>query len=83
MAKEYKQKAVTTSIRFISRCSIQIDGRYYTFEACEERMIPDIEGVDIEQERKLLWDTINDEVDNQAEEAYKAYGLGKEATKRN
>lgn len=83
MAKKYEQKAVTTSIRFISRCSIQIDGKYYTFEACEERMIPDIEGVDIEQERRLLWDTVNEEVDNQATEAYEAYGLKKESVRRN
>jgi len=71
--KKYVSKAKTTMIRFISRASINIDGRYYTMEACEERMIPDIEGVDIEQERKLLWDTVNTECDNQIEDAWKAY----------
>lgn len=82
-AKKYEQKAITTAIRFTSRCSIQIDGKFYTFEACEERIIPDMEGVDIEKERQLLWDTVNDEVDDQATEAYKAYGLKKEAVRRN
>lgn len=71
--KKYVSKAKTTMIRFTSRASINIDGRYYTMEACEERMIPDIEGVDIEQERKLLWDTVNTECDNQIEDAWKAY----------
>ena len=81
MAKKYEQKGITTSIRFTSRCSINIDGKFDTFEACEERMIP--EDADVEQERKLLWDTINDEVDKQAEEAYDVYGLKKESVKRN
>lgn len=71
--KKYVSKAKTTMIRFTSRASINIDGRYYTMEACEERMIPDIEGVDIEQERKLLWDSVNTECDNQIEDAWKAY----------
>lgn len=71
--KKYVSKAKTTMIRFTSRASINIDGRYYTMEACEERIIPDIEGVDIEQERKLLWDSVNTECDNQIEDAWKAY----------
>ena len=80
--KKYEQKAITTAIRFTSRCSIQIDGKFYTLEACEERIIPDIPGVDINRERELLWDTVNTEVDKQADEAYEAYGLKKEAVKR-
>ena len=80
MAKKYEQKAVTTMIRFTSRLSSQIDGKFYTFEACEERMIP--EDADVEKERELLWDTVNSEVDNQAEDAFAAYGLRKEATRR-
>lgn len=71
--KKYEQKAVTTSIRFTSRASIKIGDAFYTIEACEERLIPAVEGVDLEQERKLLWDTVNAECDNQIEDAYKAY----------
>lgn len=63
--KTYEQKAITTSIKFTSRASIQIEGKFYTMEACEERIIPDIAGINLEQERKLLWDTVNLEVDNQ------------------
>ena len=58
-------KAITTNIKFTSRASIKIDDAYYTVECCEERMIPDIEGIDIEEERKALWDTVNQQCDDQ------------------
>lgn len=81
--EEYKQKAITVSIKFTSRASIKVKDNFYTVEACEERIIPvptgdDIkttsiqeylEGrVDIEKERKLLWDTVNEECDKQIQE---------------
>lgn len=73
MAKkaEYISKAITTSIRFTSRASVKVSDSFYTVEAMEERVIPDIEGVDIEQERKLLWDTVNTECDRQIEDILK------------
>ena len=74
MAKEeYVSKARTTSIRFTSRLSTKIPTRrgdiFVTVEACEERFIPEGEDVDMEKERQLLWDTVNDECDNQMEDA--------------
>lgn len=67
MADNYESKAVITSIRATSRASIKVKDNYFTVEFCEERMIPDVEGIDIEEERALLWDTVNDECDNQIE----------------
>lgn len=71
----YVSKAKTVSIRFTSRASIKVSNHggdsFYTVEACEERVIPDIEGVDIEKERKLLWDTVNQECDLQVEDILK------------
>lgn len=63
--REYEVKGITTSIRFTSRVSLKINDNYFTVEACEERQIPDLEDVDIEEERKALWDTVNNEVDDQ------------------
>lgn len=71
--KTYEQKAITTVIRFTSRASIKIGEAFYTMEACEERVIPDIDGVDLEQERKLLWDAVNLEVDNQLVDCQNTY----------
>ena len=73
MAKEakYESKAITTSIKFTSRASIKVNDSFYTVEACEERSIPG--DADIEQERKLLWDTVNGEVDGQIEDILKTY----------
>lgn len=71
--KEYTSKAVVNSIRATSRASIQIDGKYYTLEYTEERLIPTLDDIDVTKERKLLWDTVNEEVDNQIEEVYKIY----------
>lgn len=64
----YEVKGVTTSIRFTSRASVKIGDSFYTLEACEERTIPDIEGVDLEEERRNLWDTVNAECDGQIQD---------------
>ena len=69
----YESKLKTTSIKFTSRASIKIEtksgDKFYTVEACEERMIPEgVEDVDWSEERKLLWDTVNDECDKQIED---------------
>ena len=32
---------------------------FYTLEFSEERTIPDVEGVDLDRERELLWDDVN------------------------
>lgn len=70
---KYESKAKTTSIRFTSRASVKVNDSFYTVECTEERVIPDIEGVDIETERKLLWDTVNAECDGQIEDILKTY----------
>ena len=72
--KKYEQKAVTTTLRFTSRASIKIGESFYTMEACEERIIPDLSDIDIKQERRLLWDAVNEEVDNQLIEVKQVYG---------
>ena len=68
---EYVSKAVTTKIAISSRASVKVRESYYTVEYTEERAISDVTGVDIDQERKLLWDTCNGEVDNQIEDILK------------
>lgn len=68
---KYDSKAITTSIRFTSRASVKVKDSFYTVEATEERMIPQIEGVDIQKERELLWETVNIECDEQIQEIIK------------
>lgn len=70
---EYTSLAKTTSIRFTSRASIKIKDSFYTVEACEERVIPDIEGVNVGKEKELLWDAVNNEVDVQIQEIIKTF----------
>lgn len=60
----YVSKAITTQIKATSRVSTKIRDEFYTMEYTEERTIPQVEGVDLEKERKLLWDLVNSEVDN-------------------
>lgn len=66
-------KAKITKIQATSRASVKVGESFYTLEYCEERTIPDVKGVKIEEERKDLWDTCNNEVDNQIEEVLKTY----------
>ena len=62
---DYESKAIISTIKFSSRASVKVGESFYTVEACEERMIPAVEDVDIDEERRLLWDTVNTECDEQ------------------
>jgi hypothetical protein len=66
--EQYESKAIVTSISASSRASVKVKDSYYTIEYSEERSIPDVEGVDIEQERAILWDIANGEVDRQIQD---------------
>ena len=69
----YEVKAVTKTIKATSRASVKVGESYYTVEYSEERIIPDIEGIDIEKERQFLWEDINAECDNQIEDILKTF----------
>lgn len=62
----YESKAVTTKISATSRVAIKIRDNYYTVEYSEERSLPDIEAIDVETERMILFDDVNKVVDAQA-----------------
>ena len=68
----YEVKGKTTEISATSRASIKclVNGRecFYTVEHMEKRTIPDVEGVDLEEERKALWNVVNEVVDYQCKE---------------
>ena len=50
--------AKTTSIRFTSRASVKIGDSFYTVEACEERAIPDIPEINMEEDALIIfWDS--------------------------
>ena len=66
-------KAKTTIIRATSRASVKVKDNYFTVEYAEERVVSDIEGIDIEAERQELWDTVNAECDNQILEIKKSF----------
>lgn len=69
----YESKAKVTEINATSRVAIKIRDNYYTVEYSEKRSIPEVEGVDIEAERGLLWNDVNATVDNQANEILKTF----------
>lgn len=75
----YVSQAKITTIKATSRASVKVkdnhyNDNYYTVEYSEERVIPEVEGVNIEEERRLLWDTVNAECDNQILEIKEIYG---------
>lgn len=78
----YEQKAITTQIRATSRASVKIGNDFYTVEYSEERTIPDVEGVNLEKERAILWDCVNDEVDSQIDTIIKLANQNKLASQR-
>ena len=70
---DYESKAITTQIRATSRVAVKIKDNFYTLEFTEERTVPEVEGVDLERERTLLWDSVNASVDEQVEELMQAF----------
>jgi hypothetical protein len=69
----YESKAVVSKINATSRIAIKIKDNFYTVEFSEERLIPDVEGIDVEKERVLLFDDVNSIVDAQAEDIIKTF----------
>lgn len=63
--KDYVSKAKINRIVATSRASVKIKDSYYTLEYQEERILPDTDDVDIEEERHILWNEVNDQVDQQ------------------
>ena len=61
----YESKTKTTKIVATSRAAVKIKDNYYTIEYSEERTVPDVEDVDLSQERRILWDEVNAVVDDQ------------------
>lgn len=73
----YVSKAITTQIKATSRASVKVRDNYYTIEYTEERTIPQVDNVDIAKEREILWDCVNNEVDNQIEDIIKSFAKQK------
>lgn len=61
----YESKAVTTKISATSRSAIKIKDNYYTVELTEERSLPEDVEYNLEEEKRLLWDSVNSSVDEQ------------------
>lgn len=68
----YTSKAITTQIRATSRVSAKIGDDFYTLEFSEERTIPDVEGIDLDKEREILWEDVNYSVDTQLQDTIKS-----------
>ena len=71
--ENYESKAVVTKITAVSRVAIKVRDNFYTVEYSEERSIPDVEGINIEEERLLLFDAVNAVVDAQAEDIIRTF----------
>jgi hypothetical protein len=69
----YESKATVTKISATSRVAVKIRDNFYTIEYSEERSIPDVEGVDMDKERQMLFDDVNATVDDQVEDIVKSF----------
>lgn len=68
---EYTSKATVTTITATSRASVKIRDNFYTVEYSETRSLP--EDCDITEERRILWDVVNNECDGQIEDIIKTF----------
>ena len=69
----YEVKSATTKITATSRIAIKIRDNYYTVEFSEERAVPNIPEVVLEEERTALFDDVNAIVDSQMEDIIKTF----------
>ena len=71
--EDYEPKAIISKISATSRMSLKVRDNYFTVEYTEERVVPNVEDVDIEAERVALWNAVNNEVENQGELIYNTF----------
>lgn len=69
----YEAKAKVVEIQAVSRVALKIKDNFYTVEYTEKRSVPDEEDVNIEAERKALWDDVNAVVDDQANDIKRCF----------
>lgn len=71
---DYIQQAKTVKISATSKATVQVKNNYYSFAYSEERELPEDDSrVNLEKEKELLWETLNNEVDKQIEQIVKLY----------
>ena len=63
IVEEIRSEGITKEIQISSSVSKEVQGQWFKVTYSETRIIP--EGANLENERKALWDTCNNEVDNQ------------------
>lgn len=70
---EYVSKCKTKTISATSRASVKVGDSFYTLEFTEERLVPQTANVNLEQEKELLWDEVNLQVDKQIEDVLRTF----------
>lgn len=80
--KAYSSKSTILTISASSKVSVQIGTKFFTLEYAETRSVPNEPGVNIEEERKILWDAVNTEVDAQIEDVYNTYDTVKKKSRK-
>lgn len=75
----YQPQAKVLTIKATSKVTLNLSGNrgknnFYSVEYTEERAVPDcLTDEEMNEERKALWDTVNDIVDTQAQEIVKTF----------
>lgn len=64
----YEVKGRTTKITATSRCALKVKDNYYTLELSEERVMPEETEVDLNREYEAIFNSINNEIDNQMQD---------------
>lgn len=71
---DYVSKAQTTTISASSKVTVKIRDNFYSYEYMESRNVPvDDETVNISEEKRLLWDSVIKEVDDQIVELHELF----------
>lgn len=77
MSKKYESHAVPSEISATSRCAVKIRDNYYTIEVNEKRTILSTDGIDMDEEYKMLFDEVNKVVDDQCTDIINTFATKK------
>jgi hypothetical protein len=70
--RQSRKKVSTVEIKASSRVSVMIKDTHYTMEYTETRSVPKtLNAEELQEQRDLLWDAVNGEVDNQVKDVFK------------
>ena len=71
--EDYKSKCLPSEISATSRTSVKVKDNFYTIEVSETRLVTTTEDINMSEEYKILFDELNEIVDDQVTDIIRTF----------